>query len=308
MISLPGILKIGVQINNRNPMIDVCLMNPPYAKTVGDGLYVKFINKCCDLATNIISVNPETVFIGHSTGGLAKSSYKRLRNYMDNHYIDIEMIDAKKFDANIKSGICIVHIDNVKTPKIKFNYFGNIKEFEKQEDINTYFNNNYILTFEKCIKNYLAKHSDCVENHMKLTKAYGDFVKVKFKENNPDKSKLYVYFMKPGASFIYMIYKENGKNNLGKVREYNEEDQKTSCAYVNFNINEKHKANNALQYFKTDFVRLCIKFAAISKYTYVNRYQVVPWLDFYKSYTDEELFKMIGMEYDKEEIDKILNK
>ena len=37
------------------------------------------------------------------------------------------------------------------------------------------------------------------------------------------------------------------------------------------------------------------------------RYDFIPWLDFSKSDTDEELFNMIGMEYNKEEINNILN-
>ena len=38
------------------------------------------------------------------------------------------------------------------------------------------------------------------------------------------------------------------------------------------------------------------------------KYDFVPWLDFSKSYTDEKLFNMIGMKYDKSEINKILDK
>ena len=41
---------------------------------------------------------------------------------------------------------------------------------------------------------------------------------------------------------------------------------------------------------------------------FVDRYKYYPWLDFSKSHTDEELFNMIGMEYNKEEINKILKK
>ena len=40
-------------------------------------------------------------------------------------------------------------------------------------------------------------------------------------------------------------------------------------------------------------------------HTYL-RFDFVPWLDFSKSYTDEELFNMIDMEYNKEEINNIL--
>ena len=39
----------------------------------------------------------------------------------------------------------------------------------------------------------------------------------------------------------------------------------------------------------------------------VNQYKYFPYLDFSKSYTNEELFNIIGMKYNKEEINKILN-
>lgn len=39
-----------------------------------------------------------------------------------------------------------------------------------------------------------------------------------------------------------------------------------------------------------------------------TRYDYFPYLDFSKSYTNEELFEMIGMKYNKEEINKVFKK
>ena len=44
----------------------------------------------------------------------------------------------------------------------------------------------------------------------------------------------------------------------------------------------------------------------MSKFDFVV--QNPPYSDFSKSYANEELFNMIGMKYDKSEINKILNK
>ena len=38
----------------------------------------------------------------------------------------------------------------------------------------------------------------------------------------------------------------------------------------------------------------------------VDKYKYFPYLDFSKVYNTEDLFKLIGMEYNKEEIDNIL--
>lgn len=71
-----------------------------------------------------------------------------------------------------------------------------------------------------------------------------------------------------------------------------------------FVVKNEEEGKNAIHYLMSDFARLC---CYVSRET-IGRfgYQFLPALDFSKSYTEEELFNMIGMEYNKEEIDKIL--
>ena len=294
----------GSSMNNGRKF-DICLMNPPYANHPGDGLYVKFLNKCINITNNLISINPDGPITGHGSGSLAKYAFKEFRENLDSYNFDIELIDGKQFDAAIKSNICIIKFDRNKDHNIHLNYYGHEEDFDKQKDINIFFYNDYLVEFDKKIRKYV-KENGCIEDHMKLTAGYGDFVKSKLKEINPDKSKLFVYFLKPNASFPYAKMK---KNDLDKVKEYNDEDQyKKSMCYVEFDKSEKNKAENFLNYLDSDLVKLCIKFSTLSNIQNINRYTIIPWLDFSKSYTDEELFEMIGMKYDKEEIDKILKK
>lgn len=53
---------------------------------------------------------------------------------------------------------------------------------------------------------------------------------------------------------------------------------------------------------------MCVKFSSISNIGGVNRYTIVPWLNFSKKYTEDDLFNLIGMNYDKKEVNKILDK
>ena len=99
---------------NNGKKWDIILSNPPYSeKNTGDGLYVKFLNKYCNICKgNIISINPDNGIVGHQSGSTAKKEFQKIRNFMDEHYINIETINSNVFkDAGIKSGIVIINID-----------------------------------------------------------------------------------------------------------------------------------------------------------------------------------------------------
>ena len=283
---------------------DICLMNPPYSDNQpGDGFYAKFLNKAIELTDTLISINPDPAVTGHQSGSIAKKEFSKFRNIMDTYYVEVDSINNDTFpDAHIKSGLCIVYLDKNKNHEIVYTKDGVTTTFQKQADINNYFDNPYLVEFDNKIRKYFAAGKDCVENHMKLTKGYGDFSKIKLKEPNPDPSLLYIYLIKPNAAFTYAAY-----NTRGGVREYSDDDQKRGAGYITFKKSERKEAENALKYIQSDFVHLCVIFSSISNIGSVNRYSVIPWIDFSRSYTEQELFKLIGMKYNKTEVDKIIN-
>lgn len=284
-------------------------MNPPFNGTnKGDGIYANFINGCCKLIKDqLISINPDNAVCSHPCKRPRKQ-FTILRNFMDEHYIEIEHIRPDMFEGAAPYGdLVIINIDLTKPHNIIYtNKRGNTCTYEKQKDIKSYFDNNLLMEFDNKIRKFIEESGDCFENHLKITKKMENYTKNYLKEMNPDKSLLYVFCIRPGALFKYAAYKKNNKHGFDKVREYYEEDQNVSAGYVNFRKDERDKAENALNYLYTKFVDLCVKFAYISDITNGNRYQIVPWLDFSKSYTDKELFNMIGMEYDEEKIDEII--
>ena len=122
-------------------------------------------------------------------------------------------------------------------------------------------------------------------------------------DKNPNKDSLFIYIYKINASFTGILYKSLTYNN---AVEYNESTfAKGSLLYIELNKNDYKKSENICSYLKTDFCKLITNLAGEYFHPYL-RYDFIPWLDFSKSYTDEELFKIIGMEYNKEEIDNIL--
>lgn len=291
---------------------DCVLINPPYSgSNTGDNLYVDFINKCIIVSDIVCTVNPDVVLLGHNSGGWAnKNKINELRQNIDNYHPYIEQIDSSAFDAGIKSSVSICLFNKKNIPNkicVKFNGGYTINVDKQEEIINI--SSKYLLEFWDKLQKYIKKSNDSVFEHMFMTPGFGDTIK-KYQEkrvkdiNNIDKNKLYVFLYKPNASFSGIIYKSINKDNIAV--KYNEDNFSKSCGVISFNHNEYNDSKNFCKYMTSYFVSLIIKLSG-NVFHFYDKYIYIPWLDFSKSYTDEELFKMIGMKYDKEEINKVLN-
>ena len=313
---------------NNGKKLDVILMNPPYLGTnLGDNLYVDFLNKCLEISNILCSINPDVVLLGHSTGGWAnKNKITKIREYIDKYHPFIEQIDPKVFDASIKSdiSICLFNTKNI-PEKIKIIFKGGNKiEVNKQEDI-VNISYKYLTEFKSKLYKYMIgedtndfinlkypyiykgrNKEDIVEfkqdnlyNHLYYGKNGEGFSKFKVKiEKTIDTDKYYIFIFKPNSSFGEFLYKQTYYEPIKYQKEWFE---KRLC-YIK--CDSKQVGENICKYLRSDFCRL-INRLRMYFHTYL-RFDFVPWLDFSKSYTDEELFNMIGMEYNKEEINNIL--
>ena len=306
--------------------ISFCVMNPPYSGGTrkGDGLYVDFINKCIDLSYNVISVNPFNQLNTHVENGALKNKAKLLHYNMDNFKPEIEIIDSSGFDASFKGEICIVSFLQNKNDKITIKKNSKIHSFNSQSEI-IINDNEYLKEFKKKLFEFMIgkdfdkfinlKHpkiyigsdknneikfiKDNVYNHLNYTKISAPYAKFTCKiEKNIDKDKLYIFLMKPDASFAYYTYKQTSKQGI----PYEESWFEKRLCYIKCDSLKESK--NICEYLNTDFCALILKLRAYF-HGYL-KYDFVPWLDFSKQWTDEELFKMINMKYDKSEIEKIL--
>lgn len=283
----------------------VCIMNPPFTvHHVGDGGYVLFLNKVSDMCDEFVSVNPPSAVIGKRTTNMNTPS-RKFREYMNKTYCEIEQVNDKFMGAAINGGAIIVYCDRKQEHRISFNWDGHHIDYERQEDIKTYFYNDYLCEFERKIREFMPG-KDCIENHLNLTPVYGRFSKQNLKNNNPDKEMLFCFCMQTCAMYGSVGFAEGNKFGFDKVKEYDENDQKRSVGYVNFRKDEREQAENFLKYIRTDFINMCKTIAYHSDIVAYNCYQIMPWLDFKKSYDDHMLFEMIGMEYDRDEAKNIL--
>ena len=306
--------------------VAVCVMNPPYiGKNPGDSIYIDFINNCLEISDKLVVVSPLTGFLGHNEHGSAAGKNVKLHNLMDEYKPSIEEV-KNEFDAGIKGKVGISVFDKSNIPeKIKIKYLtGHEIEVDEQiniidnnseylnrfkdklfkfmigENINQFINLKHPLIYVGRDKSNIIKFKhDNLYNHIYYGKNGEGLAKFTCKiEKNIDKDKLYIFLMKANASFNYYTYKQTRNYGI----PYEESWFEKSLCYIKCDSLKESK--NICEYLNTDFCALILK---LRDYFHgYLKYDFVPWLDFSKQWTDEELFKMIDMKYDKSEIEKIL--
>lgn len=273
---------------------DVVMMNPPYAEKRGHALYVKFLNKCFDNCETLISVNPSPILKTFRKGGTMKKQYTMFRKSVDENYCEILDVD-NEFDMCGLNDLIIIMLKHAEEHKIIYKD----KKYDNYLDFCWAQVPPYLIDFNNHITQFFHDTGcDIISEHIHVTKYYSGFC-LQDKKIEPPQDKLFCYFMKAGCSFNYLRYKD-GRYHY--PLEYNQEDQRKSLCYVNFELDEYEKANNFLDYLNTKFILTCIELADKTDYACGEKFNIMPWLDFSKPWTDKELFEMIGMKYNKEEI------
>ena len=309
---------------NNGKKFDICLQNPPYSgKRYGDGLYIDFINKSLEISDKLISINPLGLLITKGKGGALKNKSNKITSYIDEFKPEIEVIN-NIFDAGIKSDICIISFIN-KNNQITIKKNNKIYKFDNFDDID--FSSNYLKEFKSKLFKFMIGEDIKEYIHLKYPKIYTKSQEIKIKHDNiynhlnfnggepyakmnailnknPNKDSLFIYLYKINAAFEGILYKSLTYDNAIKYDE--NVFKKGSLLYITLNKNELEKSKHICNYLKSNFCKLICKMGGVYFHGYL-KYDFIPWLDFSKNWTDEELFDMIGMKYNKEEIDKILN-
>lgn len=273
---------------------DVCIMNPPFnSSKTNDPFYIKFINKVIDVSNKAIIISPATAFLSKS-----KKKNKNLNQKLDIYKPYLLVNDYKFYDAAPRSRLCISLWNTIQPNEhIKINGM----EFENQSDI-VLNNDPYLLEFYNKLSNYLSTHKSiynvgvCTKN---AAYVFDPLIRNKSLSTWLNKETWFVYFGVTFFSLGYEKYSDKLWNSSRKlVLPFDTEEKAKNC------YNTIHKKDGKKNDMK-DFYNLI---TLLYKYLYINLiYIYMPYLDFSKSYTDEELFKMIGIEYNKEKIDELLH-
>lgn len=248
---------------------DICIMNPPYARSLCNEFFEKTLNVC----NKVITVQP----INWLTG---RKQNTKITNLIDGFETDIELINGNNFfDA--------VFFANVSINCVNLTKLGNIKyadnEYAKCSYIKSYSHDRYLTEFvEKLgeVKHSLWDMINFHKNNSKRDTAKDDDYCIKIarirghvSSNANKESKDFYTIISNNDKFI--------KTQIGLYKNLKEiPNKKGKFNFRYFAFKHEKELNNFINYIKTDFVRTCLRI--LKCYSELNKgcLENVPWQDF----------------------------
>ena len=256
---------------------DIIIMNPPFEKN----LHKKFLVWAAGHSRVIVSIQPCQFLYKHYK--LNKLDTK-LQNLIQNHASSIYIMNpnliwqSHKFASPV--GIFNIDLDN-QTSTIHI-YDEMTDDYYKVASINEICKRHKQLAkFIEQLIAYLKLNPDTVIKHinMELYKPWiVELAKIRghISEVNRD-----IY---SNDDFATMVTRDH--RPITKIVDF---------AKQHFCFNTKIEAENFIEYLKTDFARICLYINKFGLHIDSNTMMYVPWLDFTKRWTDDELFNIIGV-------------
>lgn len=130
---------------NGNKRWDIILSNPPYSNT----LHLQFLEKYCEIAKNIISIQPCEFITRTHLKPTYKKQKEKYKNSIGKHLYDLEVLKKNPFDAGIDTNIGIYVLNETGG----FDYDNFYKEYDKHYlNIESKFNTG--ITFNEKLEKY----------------------------------------------------------------------------------------------------------------------------------------------------------
>ena len=320
-----------------NMKFDVIISNPPYQMTVNESgrglgavpIYHKFVEQAQKLkSTYLLMIIPSRWFAGGV--GLDSFRKKMLNDTHLSHIVD--NIDSNNVfpGVDINGGVCYflrnIHY-NGKCAYTNIGTKGATTTYRKLNEYDIFIRRNEALSIiqkvlayrEKKISDggcspqtpygflstYTGKKQEDNEYNIALLSSTGWYY---VKESEVIKSKETIDMFKPMISKLSCEHAGNPDKN-GKYRVISRTElllKRQICSQSYLVIcpsKDKAVAKNTLAYLKTKFVRFLILQTLVGMNISIKNFVFVPWLDFSKPWTDEELYKKYGLT--QEEIDFI---
>lgn len=267
---------------------DIVISNPPYQ----NGLHEKFFQQLTDL------VKEEIVEVGPLSWLINPKKKKDMCARINNYYSKIEEIDNRCFDARFNTALGITYLNKNKTPKL---YYNN-KEYNNTCEVSFISGDPILVSIYNKIKPYADKdnfrmhvyrmHENVLawskqpilkDTNSWLCRVPGITDSVYKNNYNAKSYAMYGHLYYSSQCGHYSIAK-NLLNQCGKPTEY--------CIKLNSEI----ELINFWKYTHTRFFGMCYRLITggnnIAK---TNMSSMIPWLDFTKEWTDDELFSYFGI-------------
>ena len=319
---------------NRNMKFDIIIGNPPYQLRInesGKGLeaipiYDKFVEQAISLKPRYLSmIIPSRWF----TGGVGLDKF---RNTMlnDNHIkILCDFADSKSCfpGVDINGGVCFFLRDASYNGLCDFTNVTNgirNKEFRKLNEFNIFIRWNAALSILEKVLKFDEKKLSCKGGCSPQT-PYGflsNFEGRKEKQNDDDclllNSKGWSYVKRSDVKksqdtincFKPMISKltcehagtpdKNGQYRVLSRMEILKPGEICSQSYLTIcPQKDEQLAKNVYKYLKTKFVRFLIQLTLTGMNMSIDNFKFVPWSDFTKEWSDEQLYKKYNLTSDE---------
>jgi len=278
-----------------NKAADVTFTNPPY----NGGIDLKIIMalKEAGLLKKLVCVHPSTWLVdvktqlGEKTGN---HLFRKFRDMAREHITRVEMFNGNPiFNVMLFVPCVITEVDFSKkrvAGSIKVKDVG-APDWREVLDINdiTVHGKNWdptVKEFMGRVIKYIAKNGSLDDNYTSAMTA--------------PKGKYYIQIANIRGHVatetmtqddFYTFIQKEPENNKG-IRKMDDGNQANVLPIFSF---ESEKDSILfLNYFQTDFARLCLSLTKIKSHLVRGELRLVPWLDFTKEWDDDKLFTMLG--------------
>jgi len=259
------------------PKFDVVVGNPPYHQS----LYVNFLNLAYKSSKRfVLFVHPSTIYFNIKSDTKLKN-IKEFKESIKNNIESLDIFNVRKyFNVALWVPMVITFINKEKNNSsvIVNDYTKNATStYEKLSDINKFGNIPEYFSLKQKILEY-CKNIDNLQNHVNYI----------YKEHRDFK-----YYLNLSQFRGNMSSKENEifQNDFYTFVPKDKKIEKEIKQHLYFGFNSEEDANNLLLYLKTDFARFSLSLYKINMQLADGTLKSVPWLDFSKKWSDDELFK-----------------
>lgn len=254
-------------------IFDCMITNPPY----GAGMHVDFVNLGVSTSRLVVALHPSGPFISRKPTN-PNNRVKQLIDNMKKYKCSIELFDGNAvFDAGFFTPISLTVIDtNIEQDDVVVSgYYNAVLPVDQLNMIGT-----WVIKYYDRIKdeNLYTMQSTSTED--------GIYVNIGCIRGHPPEAG-----KKFNPDFFTMI-----PETTGVVDKPN---SKWSC----YKFNTMDEANNFLRYIKSKPARFYLSLYKMNAHLDSKELIAVPWIDFSKSYTDDELYDLLNI--DKSDIELI---
>lgn len=260
--------------------------NPPY----NAGLDLKFLKMIIEdiEAETCVIVHPSTYMIDRK----GSSRYNNIKHLLDGKLKSAKLFNGNKtFDIGLFVPVLVIHYDRNYDGLCEVDYFG--ETFETDVWNITKFGSNW----GTIVKPFMEKMINVCDEE-------GSVWDHKTEDRKEASGKHYVqlaairgHVVTNGSSdnlftddFYTLVMKDSDKNR-GIRRSSMDKTQHNV-----YRFNTKREQDNFIEFCKTDFVRFCLSLTKNTPQLCRGEMSIIPWMDFTKSWTDEELYRLFDID------------